>query len=93
MSKKILVTRDIVHLGTAYKVGDEPQPAHALRLLRSGCAAWLSLGGDPSNGEPQPTPQPAPTLDNLSYRELQRLAKERGIPVSRNKNALLAALA
>ena len=40
----------------------------------------------------EPTDDTPPTLDNLSYRELQRMAKARDIPANQSREDLIEAL-
>lgn len=72
---------------SAYKKGVEAD----LRMGQDLIDAGYAREGWGTAVTPKPTPPPS-TLDNLSYRELQRMAKAAGVPANLNREELIEAL-
>lgn len=75
------------------KAGTIAPPAYIAEQERRGnLPALLSNGFLVQLQEDKPTAEPLPTLDNLSYRELQRMAKAQDIPANQSRDDLIEAL-
>ena len=76
-----------------YAAGDVMSPADVLDQERRGnIPSLLRENYIAALGNATQEEMPSPTFDNLSYRELQRMAKAQDIPANQSREDLIEAL-